>query len=264
MKGIVQSLKAYVNSIFGLVGLRVVRTGLPTLTPAEASLRQVLSGLGITIVFDVGAHVGQYATRLRALGYKDRIISFEPQREAFSALSLKAVSDPNWDVCNFALGDRGGDQTMNISQNTVSSSFLLIKPEIVNIELGISQVRTETVSVQTLDQLADRFVHPSDSILLKIDAQGYEPHILAGAKKFLCSCTAVQLEMALFSSYLGQKGFFEVAYLMNERGFRLVHLEPGFSDGVTGYLIEVDGVFVREERLQGVFSAAGHVVASSE
>jgi FkbM family methyltransferase len=263
MNEIFRSLKTSINYIFGLAGLRIVRTGLPALTPADASLRQMLNGLGITIVFDVGAHIGEYATRLRALGYESQIISFEPQKSAFGVLVHSAVSDSKWTVCNFALGDRASVQTMNISQNSFSSSILPVEPEILNIELGIAQVRTETVSVQALDQLADRFVHPSDNILLKIDAQGYEPQILAGAEKFLRSCTAVQIEMALFSSYRGQKGFFEIAHLMNERGFRLVHLEPVFGDCVTGYLIEVDGVFVREDRLQGVFSTLGRVTATS-
>jgi hypothetical protein len=42
---------------------------------------------------------------------------------------------------------------------------------------------------------------------------------------------------------------------MLDRGFEIVHLERGFSDADTGYLIEVDGIFVRRDKISCGFAA---------
>jgi len=248
------SLKGVIHGALRLAGLRLVRTNPAGLSEPDWSLRQILTGLEISVVFDVGAHVGQYATRLRRLGYRGRIVSFEPQEAAFAALHKETTSDPQWEALRTALGDREGEQVLNISRNSVSSSFLPVAPAILQVEPSIDKVGTETVPVDTLDRLYSRFAGSSDSILLKIDAQGYEANILAGAQELLACCSAVQLEMSLFPVYRGQKRFPEMMRLMLDRGFEMVHLERGFSDGDTGYLIEVDGVFVRKDKIAGAFA----------
>ena len=148
-----------------------------------------------------------------------------------------------------ALGDRVEPRGLNISSNSWSSSFLPVAPEMLEIETGLSQTKVEIVPVTTLDQVEHRFVDPSDRVFLKIDAQGYEPNILLGGDAFLTRCHAVQIEMALFRSYHEQKNMLEMIEFMNQRGFRLVDLERGFWDDRTGYLVEVDGVFVRVDDL---------------
>ena len=209
----------------------------------------MLSQLGITMVFDVGAHIGEYATRLRHIGYRGRIISFEPQAAAFAVLAKKGTGDPSWNAERLALGNRVGEQKLNISANSVSSSFLPVAAEMVEIETGLAQNKTETVPVTTLDHVQHRLVGPSDRVFLKIDAQGYEPNILLGGDAFLTCCRAIQIEMALFPSYYEQKSLIEMIGFMHKRGFRLVNLEHVFWDDHTGYLIEVDGMFVRADDL---------------
>src|SRR5215471_13906702 len=103
MSGIPDLLKSLINGVLGFAGVRLVRTPFSS---DDAGLRQMLTHLGISVVFDVGAHVGQYATRLRNIGYRGRIVSFEPQAAAFAELSEKAMLDPQWEVIRLALGDR--------------------------------------------------------------------------------------------------------------------------------------------------------------
>jgi FkbM family methyltransferase len=141
---------------YGLAGLRLVRS--PALSLDDSALRQILTQLGISAVFDVGAHVGEYATRLRNIGYRRRIVSFEPQSAAFLALAEKASRDPQWEAVRLALGDRVGEQELNISANSVSSSFLPVEVEMLEIETGLAQVKVETVPVTTLDQVHHRLV----------------------------------------------------------------------------------------------------------
>lgn len=243
--GIQGKLKELINGVLGFAGIRLVRNDLPRSSDVAGGLRQIITHLDISVTFDVGANVGQYATELRNMGYRGRIVSFEPQPVAFAALSGKAMLDPQWMTRRLALGDQETEQELNISQNSVSSSFLPALTDIVEVEAGILQTGIEKVAITTLDKIYKEFIGPTDRVFLKIDAQGYEPQILAGAREFLGCCKAVQMEMALFPSYRGQKMFLEMIECMNESGFRLVHLERGFSDTRTGYLIEVDGVFVQ-------------------
>jgi FkbM family methyltransferase len=250
MSGIPYLLKNIINGVLGFAGVRLVRNNPAPFVPSpfsadDAGLRQMLTHLGISLVFDVGAHVGQYATRLRNIGYRGRIVSFEPQAGAFAVLSGKAMLDPSWEALHLALGDRDGEQDLNISQNSWSSSFLPVSTDILKVEASIAQIGVERVHVKTLDQVGDRLIASSDKVFLKIDAQGYESQILAGARVSLSRCRAVQIEMALSPSYQGQKLFPEMIEFMSGIGFRLAHLERGFWDARTGYLIEVDGVFVR-------------------
>ena len=254
LRRLIRVLKRMVNGALGCVGLRLVRTDSHQGTTADLGLRQILDRLKVSMVFDVGAHIGEYATRLRQIGYQARIISFEPRADAFSELSARAMSDPNWEVQRLALGDREGEQLLNISRNLVSSSFLPTLPNILTVEPAIAGIGTERVKVEVLDRIYRNLTDPSElKIFLKIDAQGYEPAVLAGAREFLSYCVAVQLELALLPSYQSQTLLPEMIGLMRKKGFELVYLERGFWDERTGYLVEADGIFVRAEMLERDF-----------
>jgi FkbM family methyltransferase len=251
---VIGKLKSMVNEALECFGFRIVRTNQDDPTGADPGLRQILDRLGVLVAFDVGAHAGEYATRLRNIGYRGRIISFEPQTEAFAALSKRAMLDPYWEVHRLALGDQEGEKLMNISQNSVSSSLLPILPNILTVEPTIAGIGTERVRVAVLDRIYRNLTDTSEhKAFLKIDAQGYEPAVLAGAREFLSCCVAVQLELALIPSYQNQTLLPEMIGLMRKREFELVYLERGFSDERTGYLIEADGIFVRAELLERDF-----------
>jgi len=104
-------LKRLINGTLGLAGLRLVRNAPPATTAADVALRQMLSQLGITMVFDVGAHVSKYAGRLRHIRYRGTIISFEPQAAAFAVLANKAIGDTLWNAEQRALGNRVSGNT---------------------------------------------------------------------------------------------------------------------------------------------------------
>jgi FkbM family methyltransferase len=169
-------------------------------------------------------------------------------------LRKKALLDSRWEAVCLALGDQEMVQQLNISQNSASSSFLPTVPEILNFAPTIVSMTTESVSIKRFDQVYKAFIHSSVRVFLKLDVQGYEPKVLTGASEFLSLCTAIQVEMALFPSYQGQKLFFETSGLIAQKGFQLIHLEPGAWDTRSGYLIDVDGIFVRADDLDRTFA----------
>ena len=68
------------------------------LTP-RSYLEVLLRELAIDTVLDVGANTGQFGHELRKhIGYRDRIVSFEPTSSAYGELTANAAGDDRWIV----------------------------------------------------------------------------------------------------------------------------------------------------------------------
>lgn len=209
-----------------------------------ARWRQRLEACRIGVVLDVGANVGQWAQELREdVGYNGRIRSFEPMSAAFEALQARAAQDPDWEAFHFALGDAEGNVTINIAQNSHSSSILEMLPAHEAAAPESVFVGQEEVTLRTLDGIFDEVCLPGDRVYLKIDTQGYEGCVLSGARRSLPKIDVVQLEMPLAPLYAGERSLVELLELMLGEGYELIALDPGFTDPRTGRLLQVDGVF---------------------
>lgn len=200
---------------------------------------------GIDTVIDIGANTGQFAIALRKAGFTGRIHSVEPLADAFAQLRARASNDGSWTVENAAVSDAPGTITVNVSGNSVSSSVLPMLDRHAEAAPSSRYVATEQVDATTVDQIvANQGLRPA-STLLKIDVQGYETAVLDGASKTLPSFGAVRTEMSLVSLYDGQALLADIIGLMDENGFDLWFVEPGFVEPGTRRLLQLDGVFFR-------------------
>ena len=147
------------------------------------SLNTVFCAHGINVVFDVGANVGQYGSKLRRLGYRGRIVSFEPQRMPFEDLSRLAARDPDWTAVQLGLGSADDQKEMNIYDGTVLGSMLTLDQ--TAYDFHVRKVGTETIQIRTVDGILDQYAKPEDRVFLKIDTQGFEKEILRGAARSL-------------------------------------------------------------------------------
>jgi FkbM family methyltransferase len=207
----------------------------------------LLGFLAVDLVLDVGANTGQYGYELRSdLGYRGRIVSFEPLGEAYRELRARAVDDPTWRTFNVGLGDEAGRFMINVAANAESSSMLEMLPAHAHAERESRFVGTQEIEVTTLDEIFDEVTRPGDRVYLKIDTQGFEGRVLRGADRSLRKIDTIQLEMSLTPLYDGEAGFFELSRLLVDHGYVLFGLEPGFSDPRSGRLLQVDGIFHRE------------------
>lgn len=98
----------------------------------------------------------------------------------------------------------------------------------------------------TLDGVIDRYAGRDARPFLKVDAQGYERQVLAGAVASLHRFRGVQLELSLVPLYEGAMSFEDGLAMMREAGLQLARLDPVFEDPRTGRLLQCDGVFVRD------------------
>jgi FkbM family methyltransferase len=213
----------------------------------EYVLRNLIARLNPVAVLDVGANIGQYGRELRGLGYAGPIISFEPLRAAYEKLNIEARADGNWIVApRAALGSTKGSIEINVSGNSVSSSVLAMKETHIAAAPKARYVATETVALERLDELLPAIFSADGPVFLKMDTQGYEAEVLKGAEGILSRVVAIQMEISLVPLYHEAPTFIHIVSTMEDLGYTLFQVAPGFRDDATGQLLQLDGIFVRQ------------------
>jgi FkbM family methyltransferase len=214
----------------------------------EDLLSRLLRERGINLVLDVGANEGWFAVRLRASGYRGRIVSFEPLAEMFGKLESRSEVDDRWESFHLALGSEARTATLNIAGNWASSSLLPMNPRHRIAEPRSEYVGSQQCEVVTLDSLRERLIDPSEHAYLKLDVQGSELEVLKGAEEVLDQVEVIQAELSLLPLYDGAPLLGSVVGYLDERRFGLVGLTPAFVDQSTGTILQVDGIFTRITR----------------
>lgn len=194
-------------------------------------------------VVDVGANFGQFARYLRTTGYKGPMTSFEPLPGASQALKQMAAKDPGWTIHDVALGGERATATLNVSESTVMSSLLRSNQNLTDRLPKGRTVQEVEVQVRPLtdygDQLAGR------SMLLKIDTQGYDLHVLRGAGSVLDRVSVLMLELAVIPNYdAADNLWMDSVEYVQDLGFELAGM---FTIGRDAQYRarEMDGLFVR-------------------
>ena len=223
----------------------------PTASP-DAQLARVLQVFGIDLVLDIGANHGQYGALLRELGYRGRTVSYEPLGDAHAALTARAAADPDWTVAQrTAIGAEDGHITINIAGNSASSSVLPMLAAHGDAAPESRYVGSEDVPLARLDGLAAPYLASARAPFVKIDTQGFEAAVLAGAADTLAAASAVQIELSLIPLYEGQALYAAITADLQARGFELWAIWPGFGRAHDGRLLQMDGIFARPERARG-------------
>jgi FkbM family methyltransferase len=226
-------------------GLDVQRAG----STSEARITGFLCRRGIDCVLDIGANRGQYGQQLRRFGYAGQIHSFEPLPEVYSSLANAASLDPSWSTWCVALGPEDGTVSVNIASNeaAASSSVLAMLPRHRAAAPEVSYVGEIEVPMRRLDGIWDEIV-PADAVpFIKADVQGFERGVLDGAAESLHRTIGLQLEISLVPLYEGALSMREVLERTDELGMHMVYVEPGFADPQTGELLQMDGIFFRNQ-----------------
>jgi FkbM family methyltransferase len=235
-----------VRSMLRRLGLEVRRYSL--MNSPEDQFRSMLARHGIDLILDIGANTGQYSVELRRrMGYRGRIVSFEPLPAAHAQLVRAAAGDPLWEVApRVAIGGSEGAVTLHVAGNSQSSSVLPMLDSHATAAPQSRYTRDEVVPMTTLDVAANGYLRDSSCVLLKIDTQGYELEVLRGAPAMLARASAVQIEMSLAPLYEGQMLMRDLWGVLEAAGFELWTLLPVFVDQASGRLLQVDAAFFRK------------------
>ena len=214
---------------------------------AANALGALISTMGIDCLIDVGANQGQFARYARQLGYRGRIVSFEPLAEAADRMEALAAADPLWEVHRMALGSETGVRLLHVSGNSMSSSFLEIEPRTTAAEPVTSYVDETWVNVCRLDDVWQNLIvgTPASAYMLKLDVQGSEWDVIEGATDCLDNMALVLMECSLVPVYHGEVLLDDMIARMRDRGFHPVWIGAGFRHRNTGQVFQCDVAFCR-------------------
>ena len=237
-------LRTLIRQQFRRLGLDVSRFNAPgSFTYRRARL---LTEHGVDLVLDVGASDGGFAGAVRAAGYTGHIWSFEPLEAPFRAMASKARRDPQWEVHQLALGEVPATQPMNVALDDKCSSLLSPLERHTRAYPNAATSQTRHVKVVRLDDWMASNSGSVSSFFLKIDTQGYEDRVLAGATGTLDRVVGAQLELSLVPLYDEGPKYHNLMRFMDERGFALVAVEPAFAEAKSGHTLQIDALFLRE------------------
>ena len=144
-----------------------------------------------------------------------------------------------------ALGDHDGEVEINIAGNSESSSVLPMLESHRSAAPQSAYQGKEMVQVKTLDAVAGQYLKDARTAFLKIDTQGFEWHVLDGARETLPHIKGILVELSLVPLYEGQHLWQDVIARLETAGFTLWAFKPVFSDQASGRTLQVDGVFFR-------------------
>lgn len=142
------------------------------------------------VFMDVGANIGLYTLYAAKLNPRCRVYAFEPESQNFSRLcwNLTLNGVTNVIPCNFPLSDREAFDVLYVgSLEPGSALHSLGQPSEFRDERAPVALQQGVLSV-TLDSLVRKHGLPEPA-LLKIDVDGIEEKILAGAAEALASST---------------------------------------------------------------------------
>ena len=199
------------NFVFDLIKHGAERFGIvinryPPHGSFERHLRDYLSQMDINVVLDVGAYVGNYARELREIGYKGRIISFEPVPASFKKLSESMHHDPLWASHPFGLSDENREAVMNTHSSGDFNSLLPLREDAqLAYALDPTGRGQAPVQLRRLDAVLPQLVDgiPSPRIFLKVDTQGHDISVLKGAAGVVDRIIGLQSELPAVEIYDG-------------------------------------------------------------
>ncbi len=197
-------------------------------------------------VVDVGANVGQWSTMLLDLVTPEKLIIVEPQPAAFAQLQTLFGMRKHVELHRVAVGSADGVTRFRVTRDTTGGSVLPPLAEMRELVGGNWTVESEIeVKITTLDALLDEVPELS---LLKIDVQGLEKEVLAGAARSLARTDFLLIELNYMRQYEGGSWFGEIhEILTRDHGFVLVDASKPLR--LNGRASMSDGLYVNVRRL---------------
>jgi FkbM family methyltransferase len=173
---------------------------------------------------DVGGNVGLFTLHAAmAVGPQGREHSFEPHPREFAILQSNVARVANIDVHRVAVGAQAGRLNLHLSgtnpgRNSFSSANVVGKLS--------SPIVVEVVSLDDFVESSGPMTHEVFEVFVKIDVEGAEGMVLAGAER-LCTRAAVSLLIEFWPDDLRKLGTEPAAILewLDARGFRVFRVE---------------------------------------
>jgi FkbM family methyltransferase len=202
----------------------------------EYKLRQLRDrGLKLDVIIDGGAAGGWFAKIIKEIYPNVKVVMIEPREDMQAELNQIAIQHSGMSVVKQLVGPRVGE--VEFFEQLDNSSML-------RDHEGKTFGTASRASMTTMDHLMEQMKLKPD--LIKLDVQGAELQVLAGADKSLVDAQAVLLEASLFEFQDGTPLFGEVVEFMKSKGFRLYDIFALWHRPLDGALAQGDFFFLKD------------------
>lgn len=237
----VEQAKRAVKGLFRAAGVEVQRSRAGDAHAFDRTFERLRAmrelGFRPRTVCDAGASSGSWTRRFLQDFPGASVFMVEPLAVHQSALATLAQASDRLSVWEGCLGGTPGTLTFNADGD---GSSLLGGHE------GNRYGTQEEVRVETLDSLVENGICPVPD-LLKLDVQGYELEVLAGAAAALGTVQAVLAEVSFVRFQEGMPLFHELLAALAARGFVVHDIVALSQRPLDGALAQADVVFLRED-----------------
>ncbi len=165
------------------------------------------------VIWDVGAHLGEWALAARQIFPAATIHSFEVMPQIAERLTHLVARDSAITVHALGMSDQPGDRTVHLNEAHDSTNSIAPRVESPLFQAGTSEFICQCT---TCDQMALTIPPPT---ILKIDVEGHEVAVLRGAKAMLASTRRpLMIQIEYGDTYLPARSTLRDVYQLLEVG----------------------------------------------
>jgi len=199
-----------------------------------ADIRAELRNFSPSIIFDVGANIGQSALEYTKRYPKATIYSFEPSITNYAALERNIDGKKNVCCFNYALGNTNGTGILNLDSS--SDRYHLVKS-------GAG----ESIQIKTLESVFEE-LKLSRINFLKIDTEGHDMEVLSGGTSLIdeAKIDIIQVECSMNITNKEHARFEEFKLFFAQRNYLLYNIYEQTPNWTTGepFLRRANAVFI--------------------
>ncbi|HPI30848.1 MAG TPA: FkbM family methyltransferase [Bacteroidales bacterium] len=203
---------------------------------------------GPLICIDVGAHRGDFIKELSTCVELEKAILIEPIPEMVEILKEK-FANKNYLIFQNVISDIDkSEKDFLINEMPATSSLFEFNKEMEELNNINTNVKNkQKVITRTMDSIVlESKLKKID--ILKIDVQGAEHLVINGAKETLKKTKFAYIELSFKPLYKGSSVFHEIYKLMENLGFIMVEISPGYRSSLNE-ILQVDAFFVNKSLL---------------
>ncbi len=219
-------LKAFVFETVRRFGYELRRVG-SFHSDAFYDQTALLRGREVKVIFDGGAFDGGTALEYASRFPQATVYSFEPFPQSFANVQRAVSQTPRIKPINLALAEQVGPRTFHSNRDGATNSLLPNAPEITKhlptewvVPTGSMTVQCTTADAFAAEQKIDKID------LLKLDVQGGELLVMAGAEELLRrrAIDLIYTEVNYAETYAGAARYYDLFSHLEARGYRLYGL----------------------------------------
>ena len=212
-------VKDFIRSLMGMFGLRLIRTkNIKYLfTDSLEDFFVAIKGLGFAPkhIVDIGANHGEWTRAAFKYFPNAHYTLVEPQDDLKK--HVQELIDRGCKIrwVNMGVSDRAGTMPLNIASEDHSCTF--VATDRFGHSVGTQQI---TVAVKTLNEIVSGMIPPPE--MVKIDAEGFDLKVLAGASDLLGKTDIFLVEAMVCGHFENSIG--ELMKFMSDAGYRLLDI----------------------------------------